>query len=312
VQHLLECVYIVTGLMLWCFAALTVMDRTHPHPRATGLFWFLLGTIFAGGRVLPHSASGLLVLVMVFLDGLGWVACKAWPALPAPMADGSPLGGRIFLPVLVIPLATAAGAVGFRSAGLDSGQGAVLGMGLGAVVGAMLIVRLSGDGPRVLLEEGRRINEVMGAVSILPQLLASLGAVFVATRLGDLIAAGIRHVLPADNLFLLITANCCGMATLTLLLGNSFAAFPIIASGVTVPLIIKPFGVNPALAGILTLTAGASGTLMTPMAANFNLIPAGLLNMRNPYGVIRAQAPTALALLAYHIVLMWLLVRLGR
>jgi uncharacterized membrane protein len=310
-QAMLELVYVLTGLMLWGFAALTIRDRAHPHPRATGLFWLLLGTVFAGGRVLPHRVIGLLVLAMVVLDGLGWVVCKAWSE-GAALAEGSSLGGFIFLPVLTIPLATAGGALLFRSMGLDSSQGAVLGMGLGSVAGALLAMRLTGDGGRTLLEEGRRINEVMGAVSILPQLLASLGAVFVATHLGDLIAAGLKHVLPADNLFLLILANCCGMALLTLILGNSFAAFPIIASGVTVPLIIKPFGVNPALAGILTLTAGASGTLMTPMAANFNLIPAGLLNMRNSYGVIAAQAPTALALLAYHVVMMWLLAVFGR
>jgi len=33
---------------------------------------------------------------------------------------------------------------------------------------------------------------------------------------------------------------------------------------VLVPLIVKPFGIDPAMAGIITLTAGSSGTLITP------------------------------------------------
>ena len=99
------------------------------------------------------------------------------------------------------------------------------------------------------------------------------------------------------------------MAMLTMVLGNSFAAFPVIAAGVLVPLIIRPFGADPAMVAILTLSAGASGTLMTPMAANFNIVPVALLGMKSDYGVIRAQIPVALALWAVHIVLMWSLIR---
>jgi uncharacterized membrane protein len=43
---------------------------------------------------------------------------------------------------------------------------------------------------------------------------------------------------------------------------------------------------------------------MTPMAANFNIVPAALLELTDRYGVIRAQVPTALALLLANIVFM--------
>ena len=153
------------------------------------------------------------------------------------------------------------------------------------------------------------MNEAMGAVIILPQLLASLGVIFTAAGVGSLIAQGIQQVIPANNLFLLVLANCLGMALFTIVMGNSFAAFPVIASGVLVPLIIKPFGVNPAMAAIITLTAGSSGTLMTPMAANFNIVPAALLNMRDQYGVIKFQLPYALTLWSFHVLLLWLLIK---
>jgi uncharacterized membrane protein len=150
----------------------------------------------------------------------------------------------------------------------------------------------------------------MGAVIILPQLLASLGVIFAASKVGDLIAAGIRGVIPGENLFLLIAANCLGMTVFTLIMGNSFAAFPVIASGVLVPLIVRPFDVDPALAAIVTLTAGSTGTLMTPMAANFNVVPAALLNMRDQYGVIKFQVPFALAIWSLHVVVLWLMIKL--
>ena len=160
-----------------------------------------------------------------------------------------------------------------------------------------------------MMDAGRRLNEAMGAVNILPQLLASLGVIFTAAKVGELIAGGIQHVVPEGNLFLLLVANCFGMALFTMVMGNSFAALPVIATGVLVPLIVKPFGVDPAMAAILTLTAGASGTLVTPMAANFNIVPAALLEMKDQYGVIRFQLPFALTLWSFHVVLMWLFIK---
>jgi uncharacterized membrane protein len=135
--------------------------------------------------------------------------------------------------------------------------------------------------------------------------------IFAAAGVGSLIARGIQQIIPADNLFLLVLANCLGMALFTIVMGNSFAAFPVIAAGVLVPLIVKPFGVNPAMAAIITLTAGSSGTLMTPMAANFNIVPAALLNMRDQYGVIKFQLPYALTLWSFHVLLLWLLIKIS-
>jgi uncharacterized membrane protein len=150
----------------------------------------------------------------------------------------------------------------------------------------------------------------MGAVNILPQLLASLGLIFTASKIGDLIAGGIHYIIPGEYLFPLIVANCLGMALFTMVMGNSFAAFPVIAAGVLVPLIIQPFGVSPAMVAIITLTAGSTGTLMTPMAANFNIVPTALLNMRDQYGVIKFQLPFALTIWIFHVLVMWLMIRL--
>src|SRR5207302_11495283 len=167
--------------------------------------------------------------------------------------------------------------------GLDVNRGALVGLGFGGLTAMAACLLITRDKARVMMNKGRRLNDAMGAVNILPQLLASLGVIFTAAKVGDLIASGIYHIIPAGNLFLLVLANCLGMALFTIVMGNSFAAFPVIAAGVLVPLIVQPFGVDAAMVGIITLTAGSSGTLITPMAANFNIVPAALLNMRDPY-----------------------------
>jgi uncharacterized membrane protein len=314
----LETVYVLTGLVLLVFAILTFADRRHPHPWASGCFWLTLGVIFGLGSLLPHVVIGGLVLLMVVLDGCGWVRpgvseeqhSKEEKTL-ASEGVGSPLGNRIFLPVLVIPGVTVLFAMVFRFLRLDVSQGALIGLGFGGVGAMVAALGLTRARAGAMMQAGRGLNECMGSVNILPQLLASLGVIFAAAGVGQLIAQGIVRIVPRDQLFLLIVANCLGMSLFTMVMGNSFAAFPVIAAGVLVPLIVKPFGVDPAMAGIITLTAGSSGTLITPMAANFNIVPAALLEMRNPYGVMRFQLPFAGTIWCCHVLVLWGLIRMG-
>jgi uncharacterized membrane protein len=310
----LDAVYVLTGLVLWVFAALNFRDRDNANRKGSALFWLILGIIFLLGSVMPHWLTGVLVLLMVGLDGAGRVghkpraggATKSGQAAP----KGPALGNRIFLPVLLIPALAFGFALAFRLAGGDTSRGALVGLGFGGGAALCAGLWLTKGGAREAFEEGRRLNDSMGSVIILPQLLASLGVIFTASRVGDLIAEGIKGVIPGESLFLLVAANCLGMTLFTLVMGNSFAAFPVITTGVLVPLIVVPFGVDPAMAAIITLTAGSTGTLMTPMAANFNIVPAALLNMRDQYGVIKFQVPFALTMWVLHVLVLWLMIRL--
>ncbi len=314
----LNSVYVLTGLVLWVFAAMTFRDGANKRRVGSGLFWLILGLIFVFGGVFPHWFTGLLVLVMVGIDGAGRVSRGHYnESTKAEQAEHSlRIGNKIFLPVLLIPLVTFGFALAFRIRymqelfGLDATRAALVGLGFGGIAAMAACLWITGDKTRVMMNEGRRLNDAMGAVNILPQLLASLGVIFTAAKVGDLIASGIYRIIPADNLFLLVVANCLGMTLFTIVMGNSFAAFPVIATGVLSPLIIKPFGVSPEMVAIITLTAGSSGTLMTPMAANFNIVPTALLNMRDQYGVIKFQLPFALTIWSLHVILMWMMIKL--
>jgi len=308
----LDSVYVMTGVVLWIFSLLSFQDRANPRRARTGLFWLILGSIFVFGSVLPHWLTGLLVLTMVTIDGTGGVAHGHYSESTKEEQIGHArrLGDRIFWPVLAIPIVTFGFAITFLLLKLDVNRGALVGLGFGGLGAMATCLWITRDRVKTMMQEGRRLNDAMGAVNILPQLLASLGVIFTAAKVGDLIASGIYRIIPADNLFLLVLANCLGMALFTIVMGNSFAAFPVIATGVLAPLIIQPFGVRPEMVAIITLTAGSSGTLMTPMAANFNIVPAALLNMRDQYGVIKFQLPYALTIWSLHVILMWLMIKL--
>ncbi len=172
-----------------------------------------------------------------------------------------------------------------------------------ALITAMIMVRPPLAAP---VQEARRLLDSVGTAAILPQLLAALGAVFVAAGVGHSVATLIGGVIDVDNRLAVVATYCLGMAAFTMIMGNAFAAFPVLTAGIGAPLIVGKFHGDPAIMGAIGMLAGFCGTAMTPMAAH-NIIPTALLQL--PAGaVIRAQAPTALLLLICNIALMYFLV----
>ena len=152
--------------------------------------------------------------------------------------------------------------------------------------------------------ERRAMREVMPAMSVptdhplVQTLRANVRAlVGVEPRVGAII--------PQGSIFLAVLVYALGMVVFTMIMGNAFAAFPVMAAAIGVPILIHADGGNPAVIGAVGMLSGFCGTLMTPMAANFNMVPAALLELKDQYGVIRVQVPTALVLLAANVLILY-------
>jgi uncharacterized membrane protein len=157
-------------------------------------------------------------------------------------------------------------------------------------------------------QEGRKLMDLLGWASLLPQMLASLGAVFAIAGVGQAVGGLAAQAIPGDSRFAAVTAYTVGMAAFTAIMGNGYAAFPVMTAGIGLPLIVTKFGGDPAIMTAIGMVSGFCGTLTTPMAANFNIVPAALLGLNDRYAVIKAQLPTAFLLLAANTVLMYALV----
>jgi uncharacterized membrane protein len=149
--------------------------------------------------------------------------------------------------------------------------------------------------------------DTVGWAALLPQMLAALGAVFALAHVGDLIGQLVTQWIPLDTRLAAVVVYCLGMAGFTMVMGNAFAAFPVLTAGIGLPILINRFGGDPAVICSIGMLSGFCGTLMTPLAANFNLVPPALLELEDRYAVIKAQVPTALPLLIVNVVLMYVL-----
>ncbi|HEY0178227.1 MAG TPA: DUF979 family protein [Dokdonella sp.] len=313
----LEAFHALLGAFLLFAAARDLGARR----RATAAFWAILAAAFLGGGAIqagvahgvrwPAQAMGVGVLA------LGALASRArsrgGDSTAAPVAARMS-GLRLFGPALAIPLVTlvlALAAPWLRWHGaplLDTRQPALVALGLACVAAFVAALRATHATPAAGLREGHRLLDALGWAVLLPMLLATLGSVFAATGVGDSIARLVAVLIPVESRLACLAAFALGMVLFTVVMGNAFAAFPVIMAGIGLPLLVLRHGAHPAVLGSIGMLTGYCGTLLTPMAANFNIVPAVLLELPDPYGVIRAQWPTALALLAVNLLLMAALV----
>ncbi|HBI2075792.1 TPA: DUF979 domain-containing protein [Enterococcus faecalis] len=142
----------------------------------------------------------------------------------------------------------------------------------------------------------------IGVFAILFATLTTLGAL-VGVGVGEIISKGVSAVVPAGNVNVGIIIYAVGMVIFTAIMGNAFAAITVMTVGIGVPFVFS-LGADPALVGMVALTCGFCGTLLTPMAANFNIVPVAMLEMKDKYGVIKNQLPIALFMLIFQIVYM--------
>jgi uncharacterized membrane protein len=257
-----------------------------------------------------------LVLALIALGGFGALGRGApQTTSQAERLESAERRGNVLLvPALLIPVVMLVGTLTLKRATifgaplLDASQVTLISLAAGVLIAlavAMIWLR-----PPVLapFQEGRRLLDSIGWAAILPQLLAALGAIFTLAGVGHAVSEIATRFLPLDRPFEAVAAYCLGMAMFTFVMGNAFAAFPVMAAAIGLPLIVKKFGGDPAIMGAIGMLSGFCGTLMTPMAANFNIVPAALLELPDRNAVIKVQIPTAIPLLLANTVLLYALV----
>ena len=298
---LLQIFYIMVGLFFILTMMFTLKDKNHKTKYGTALFWGILGVIFILGEAIPPVISGFLIVVIGVLAALNQINLGTIKQLDETFASlkADKIGLKIFLPSLIIAL------VALLIAQFTPISG-VAAIGISSIIALIATFLITKAKPSEFIEDSNRMFQSVGATAILPQLLAALGALFTAAGVGDIISNLISSVIPEGNILIGVTAYCLGMAIFTAIMGNAFAAFSVITVGIGVPFVFAQGG-DPIVASALAMTAGFCGTLLTPMAANFNILPVALLETKDKNAVIKTQAVFALILLAIHIPLMYFL-----
>ena len=298
---LLQIFYIMIGLYMGLTMVFTLKDKNHKTRIGTALFWGILSAVFMFGDYIPSQIVGALVIVIAVLSATKQINIGTLKQLDETFATlkAEKLGLKIFIPSLSIAI------IAMLIASFTDFSGTVA-IGISSTLTLVLTFVITKAKPKEFLEDSNRMYQSMGSFVILPQVLASLGVLFTAAGVGDKISAIISGVIPTGNVLVGVIAYCVGMAVFTAIMGNAFAAFSVITVGVGLPFVFAQGG-DPVVCSVLALTAGYCGTLLTPMAANFNILPAALLELKDKNAVIKAQAPIAIILLVTHIFLMYTL-----
>ncbi|MDP9043859.1 MAG: DUF979 domain-containing protein [Pseudomonadota bacterium] len=304
--------YDLVGAILVVTAVMTLADRQHPRRYSSALFWGLYSLVFLVGDRLPPAWVGAGVVVMALIAAFGGVGIGHHvQRTPAQYLESARrLGNKLFVPALAIPVVTMIGTLAAAhlvmggAPLLDPKNTTLVSLGVGCIVALALACWITRESPLQGLRESRRLTDALGWALVLPQMLGMLGLVFTDAGVGKAVAHVTTSYINMDIRFFAVAVYVVGMALFTVIMGNGFAAFPVMVGGVGVPVLVGVYHGDPAVMCAIGMLSGYCGTLLTPMAANFNIVPAALLELPDKNAVIRVQVPTALTLLACNVVLL--------
>lgn len=299
-MSIMELFYIFGGVIPLIASFYAFKDQNNPTRLGTALFWFVFGLMFVFGKWVPSFIVGIGIIILGLLTITKQVNITNLPDTSDAHKETASItiGQKIWIPTLSI------GVIAMLLSPLKY-VGGLVSLGISSFVAFLLAAYFTKDSlKKGYTYDAPRLLHGMGAAVILPQLLGALGAIFSKAGVGDVVANTMSQIVPVGNPLTGVILYCVSMAVFTIIMGNGFAAFAVITAGIGIPFVIN-IGGNPAVVGALGLTAGYCGTLMTPMAANFNLVPASVLEINDKYRVIKTQLPYALILLVAHIVLMY-------
>ncbi|RGE42655.1 DUF979 domain-containing protein [Comamonas testosteroni] len=307
----IQYLYYLVGIILAITAVMTLRDASNPRRYSAGIFWALYAVVFLIGEQLPPVWVGAVAVAMALIAGFGGVlGGKHQPRTDAQyMESAKRLGNKLFIPALAIPLITMVGTLSAKhlvfggTSLLDPKNTTLVSLGIGCVVALGLACKLTRETPMQGLRESHRLIDALGWALVLPQMLGMLGLVFSDAGVGKAVAYVTTTYINMDVRFVAVAVYVIGMALFTIIMGNGFAAFPVMTGGVGVPVLVGVYHGDPAVMAAVGMLSGYCGTLLTPMAANFNLVPAALLEI-DKNAVIRAQVPTAITLLIVNVFLL--------
>jgi uncharacterized membrane protein len=308
--------FYLVGIVLAVVAGMILTDKSHPRRLTAGVFWLVYALIFLIGDWIPVPVVGALVVAMALIAGFGGVAGAKPKMLSEETRRQSAkrLGNTLFVPALTIPVVTviltlAASHLVFGGKPLIELKNVTLiGFGIGCVMALAIACVITRDTVGQSMRETRRLIDALSWAAVLPQMLGMLGLVFSDAGVGKAVAHVTTSYVNMDYRIVAVAVYVLGMALFTMVMGNGFAAFPVMTGGVGVPILVGVFHGNPATMAAIGMFSGYCGTLMTPMAANFNIVPAALLELPDKNAVIRVQVPTAVMLLGVNIFLLnWLM-----
>src|SRR3954466_10202886 len=305
----LEFVNVLMGLMFGSIAVVSLRDRRFGN----ALFWALWAETFLFGTRQPPFVSGLAVIAMVVVMLVIKLANAPGERTTRAEQQASALrwGNWLFVPALAIPAVTLAGTFVFKYLKIggtplvDPKQITLISLGLATLVALLIAVVMLRPKASAPLIEARRLMDAVSWAAVLPQALAALGAMFALAGVGPIVASFVEKWIPLNTAFSAVAAYAIGMALFTAIMGNAFAAFPVMTAGIGLPIIVHRFGGDVVVMCAVGMLSGYCGTLCTPMAANFNIVPAALLELPDQNAVIKVQIPTAFMLLAANIGIMY-------
>ena len=207
VNNILEIFYVLIGLIMFFASIESFRDKENSARIGTGLFWLIMGVIFAVGKYLPNFVIGILLVFVGILSLLKQIKVGKIKEVNKELAEKSAkrLGAWLFFPSIVLAILSIL-------ISQFTKLGGQVGIGIASVVALITAMVLSKADGKTTYHDSERMVRSVGTAGILPQLLATLGVIFTASGVGDVTSKAISGIFPAGDHLLGVVLYCVAMA----------------------------------------------------------------------------------------------------
>lgn len=310
----LNLLYYIVGTMFVIFGLLSFKNKNKAlnNKIASGIFWLAYGITFLFANILPSFITGLVVIVLALIALINVMKPASNPNLEEDnefeIKGAKQFGNKLFIPALFVPLITLIGTfIAPYIPFIGKQSQTLIALVFAIIISFCIAIYMFKASPIRALHDGAHTMDEIGWAALLPQVLATLGIIFLNVGIGDQVSRLLSMYFSFNSLFFSVTFYTFSMAIFTIIMGNAFAAFPVITAAIAIPILIHKMGGDPTIIGAIGMLSGFCGTLMTPMAANFNIIPVALLNIDDKNAVIKVQFLSGLLILIANTLLIYFL-----
>mgnify|MGYP002730294109 FL=1 len=167
-----EVFYCVIGAIFAATGFNALTNKDCEKPVTTAIFWFLIAVTFMVGPYIPTWITGLIVVLLAVLSGLGLVkpAARHIPTAKETRDNADKYGYKSFIPPVCLALVAVLVATFLPNLGANNAIGI---SAAAALIVAYIIFKPKLSTP---FKDGVRLNDNVGSTGILPQVLSALGS----------------------------------------------------------------------------------------------------------------------------------------
>ncbi|TEY24928.1 DUF979 family protein, partial [Campylobacter sp. CH185] len=207
----LDLLYYIVGILFLIFGILSFSNQAKDIKSriSGGVFWISYSFTFLLAGVLPHFVMGCIVILLALIAGFNLLKPAKIEVSKEEkeyeIKHANIYKNKLFIPALMVPLITLIGTFLFPHLSFFENKNATLmALIIGIIISSVVACFMFKASPKRAVKDAAHTMDHISWAALLPQILATLGVVFVSTGMGDQVSKLLSSYISLDNAFIAV------------------------------------------------------------------------------------------------------------